>query len=179
MQKVLDFFKTQYGKILIATISTVLGAIGWDYIKIKTDPNATKPEIIIVIPGGDEPLPVIGAAADTPRVGMIRIRVRAASQMADEQGWKGAAGFIKAWRAVSKVKDDDIAAAAIKAGFQPPAIGELGDGTFLKKLIEWFSDPANQEKIIAFIKLIITLAMAFATNDLPGNWPAALASWNA
>jgi hypothetical protein len=102
---------------------------------------------------------IIVGAADTPRIGLLRLRVRAASELAKEQGWTGAAGWVKAFRCCQKVTDEQIVGCAIQAGFNPPA-GAPGD--LIRQLIEWITDPANQEKIMKLIEFIMKLAVLFA-----------------
>ena len=60
---------------------------------------------IIIVPPVEtlDPVNVKGTVATTSassssQVGMIRIRVRAAKALADQQGWSGPAGFVKADR---------------------------------------------------------------------------------
>lgn len=150
-------------KWLIPVVSLVLGAVGAAVgvkFTVKSDPAVTTPEVIIILPES-EPAPFVMGAADSPRLGLLRLRVRAASKLAEEQGWTGAAGFVKAFRCCQKVTDDQIVGCAIQAGFDPgPGVGAPGD--FLRKLIEWISDPANQERIMKLIEFIMKLAVLFA-----------------
>lgn len=167
----MDWFKKNWKTLLplVTVLASVVGGILGVKLTIKTDPDVKTPEVVVIFPEGTDPIPVqgvVGGPLDALRDGMLRIRVRAASEFADEQGWKGAAGWVRAWRAVAKVKNEDVKAAAIKAGFVEP-VGALGDGEIFKALIAWFSDPANQEKIKAFIKFLIEMAMLFAH---AGDW---------
>lgn len=164
---------------LIVAIAAFISApismlIGVNFI-VKQDPNVTKPEIHIIIPGGGDEVVqgVVGAPGDSFKVGFTRIRVRAATALAEEQGWEGVRGWVKAFSACCKVTDQQIIGCAIKAGFQPPA-GELGDGSILKNLFEWLSNPENQAKIKELIKFFMSLALLFAqTNPID---PPAFAS---
>lgn len=142
----------------VATILTIALAFAGIKFTTRTDPNATQPEIIVVIPGGEDAAPpVVGAAG--PR-GFDRnffplARVHAARELAKRDG----TGFVKAFSKIRKITDADIAAAAIQAGVP---VGELGDGTLLKRIVEWFMDPANQEKIKQLIEFLIEMAKLFA-----------------
>lgn len=155
MKKVFDWLKANWQFVTI--IAAIGGAAIGVKFTLKKDPNATQPEVIIVIPENDQPF-VMGAA-DTPRLGLLRLRVRAASALAKEQGWDGAAGWVKAFRCCQKVTDEQIVGSAIQAGFNPP-VGAPGD--LIRQLIEWITDPANQEKIMRLIEFIIKLAVSFA-----------------
>ena len=68
--------------------------------------------------------------------------------------------------------------AVIEAGVSKDVYGAFGDGGFIKKVIDFLSDPANQEKIQAIVKFLVSMAMLFASNDVPGDWSAALTAWN-
>lgn len=99
-------------------------------------------------------------------------RVKAANQLSRDKSMS----FVEAYDKVRKVPDADIEAAAKKAGIEP-AQG-LGDGSVLKKIIDWFSDPDNQAKLKALIEFIMALAMSFAQADPAATWSCSLSHWH-
>lgn len=106
-------------------------------------------------------------------------RRKAASQLAEDEG----ISMFKAMRCIRNAEDatpEELAmasgkpaesfkdglyvAAAVAAGYAGeavvvggPAVGALFDG----KIIEWLMDPANQEKLFAFIQFIMKIAVLF------------------
>lgn len=150
MKSILEWVTSN--KALITLILTIVAGFSSGYVQVKKDPNATQPTVIIVIPENEVPNVVGGPVVD--RLSLIKIRVHAATALAESKG----VSWVTAFRATQKVTADEIAACAIKAGCP---VQDLGDGQFLKNLLAWFQDPANQEKMIAFIKFIVQLAALF------------------
>lgn len=151
MKATLDWLKVN--KALTTLILTVLAGLSSGYVKVQTGPSDAQPHVIIVVPGEDE-VPNVSRGPVADRVGLARLRVAAATELAKEQK----VSWVKAFVAVSKVKHDDIVACAINAGCP---VQDLGDGQFLKNIIDWLLDPANQEKLMKFIQFIMQLAIMF------------------
>jgi len=144
MQKVIKFLNDN--KVWLTLIATFLTAVTSVGIQFKTDPNATQPQIVIVVPDSSSDQNLVLGTATPGKLEMIRIKVKAASELSKKEG----VSFVKAFTAVSKVKDEDVVACAIKAGFPTQANGEI-----IKALFAWFLDPANQEKIKVFIEFVM------------------------
>lgn len=173
---------------LLIVIGTVIGsALGtWLGVKISVtgDPNATKPEIHIILPesdGGDSVKPVQGVSAVArEKTAVNKLLTLRARRLAIDQLVK-AHGLTRdeAAKRVNAIPESAIAQAAIESGIPQAIYGQFGDGTFLKNLLDWLSDPANQAKIQAMIEFIIRMALLFADAGQPGQHVAALRSWTA
>lgn len=151
MQKIYDWIKAN--KVFITIIATLITAVTSVTVQIKGDPNAKNPSIIVVVPESPPDNVSLGKP-DPTRIELLKIRIHAATQLAKSEK----VSWSKAFQAVNKVKTEDLVACAIKAGFPE---GAIGDGTMLQKLVAWFLDPANQEKIKMFIEFLAELGKMF------------------
>lgn len=149
MKSALEWIKSN--KALVTLILTIVAGLSSGYVQVKKDPNATQPTVIIVVP--EEGEKVFGGPV-TERIGLLRVRIAAATELAKAKN----VDWVKAFRATQKVSNDEIIACAIKAGCP---VEDLGDGQLLKRIVEWFLDPANQEKIMKFIAFVVQLAALF------------------
>jgi len=150
MQKIYAWIKSN--KMLITVVTTLIATLANISITLRSDPDVTKPTIVIIVP--EDVQPAQGIRDRESKIQMLRIRAEAAVKLSKEKN----VSLSKALSAVLKVSDEEIYACAIKAGFP---VQDLGDGEFLKKLFAWFLDPANQEKIMKFIAFIMQLAAVF------------------
>ncbi len=174
MQRIKDWLKANWKSVSLASAiaSMILAQFG---IMLKATPE----NVTIVIPIDDEPTVLQGAAEGKIVQGRLfnkyfytLARVKAASQLARDK----ATTFVEAYEKIRKVPDAEIEVAAKKAGIDP-AQG-LGDGTLLKKIIDWFSDPENQAKLKALIEFIIAMALMFAQAAPEASWACSLSHWN-
>lgn len=166
-----DFWnKLMSNKLALAVIATLITSA--THLKISMSQNANgQTQVTIILPDGTvdtvDPsnpnafLSKSGASgaiggADGIRLQFLRFKVRVAVQMSQEQKIP----FLQAFGMCNKVTQAHFAEMAIKAGCPPEAIG---DGTFLKNIFAWISDPANQEKVKQLIKFFMELALAFKT----------------
>lgn len=169
----------------IATLATILiGAFG-SYLgvtlTVKADPNATKPEIHIVIPAseGSDITPIQGVQATAREKSVVNSLItNHARRLAVRELMKNGMARDEAFRRVNSIPESAVAQAVIDAGVSKDVYGAFGDGGFLKKVIDFISDPANQEKIKAIVAFLVQMAMLFASADSPGDWPAALTAWS-
>lgn len=174
---------------MLVIIGTIIGsALGtWLGVKftIKADPNATGPEIHIVLPetdGGDSELNTfLGVqAVNREKTGVnkllsVRARMWAVDGLVKENGLTRS----EARRRVNAIPESAIAQAVKEAGVPVEVYGDFGDGTLLKKIIDWLGDPANQAKLKAIIETIMRLALLFANADNPAMHVIALKHWTA
>lgn len=174
MQSIKDWLKknTATLKVISAIAAVVLAQFGIQFV--LTPENVT---VIIPIEGGSPA--IVEAAGPGPVQGRLfdryfytLARVKAAEQLKRDQK----IGFVEAYSKCRKVADTDIDAFALKAGITPSE--GLGDGTLLKKIIDWFSNPENQAKLKALIEFIIAMVMMFAQADPAATWATSLAHWN-
>lgn len=86
---------------------------------------------------------------------LARARVAAARMIVKQKG----VSFATAWAATAKVPSANIVAHVVES--DPESFGQLGDGTRLKAIIDWLSDPANQEKLMKIAEFIFKMAMMF------------------
>jgi hypothetical protein len=151
MSKLLEWLKSN--KALVTVILSIVAGFSSGYVKVTKDPNATQPTVIIVVPE-ENAGPVAFGGPISDRLGLLKIRVHAATELAKAKN----VDWVKAFRATQKVSADDIAACALKAGCP---VEDIGDGQFIKRIVEWFLDPANQEKIMKFIAFVMQMAALF------------------
>jgi hypothetical protein len=71
----------------------------------------------------------------------------------------------EAWRRINSIPESAVAQAVIEAGVPKDVYGAFGDGTILRRIIEWLSDPANQEKLKAIVEFLMKMALLFAHSD--------------
>lgn len=173
MQRIKDWLKKNTGtfKVLAAIAAIVLAQYG---IQLVVTPE----NVTVIIPlDGDEPAIVEGPG---PRVVQGKLfdryfytlaRVKAAEQLKKDQR----IGFVEAYSKCRKVADKDIDAFALKAGITPSE--GLGDGTLLKKIIDWFSNPDNQAKLKALIEFILAMVLMFAQAGPEATWATSLSQW--
>lgn len=151
-------FIRKYGALLViagSILSSILAALGaaWT-VKVTTDPNVSKPEIHIVLPasdsGGDNLPNISQGRGGLHPLFIARVRAGVIKKLM-ESGEKPRVAIQKA----HLVSVEKIATIALTV--DPEIMGKIGDGTLVKNLIEWLSDPANQEKLIAIINFIMQL----------------------
>lgn len=173
MQSIKDWLKKYQGplKVFAAIATVVLAQFGVQLV--ITPQNVT---VNIPIDGGE---PAIVESAG-PRVAQGRLfdryfytlaRVNAAEQLKKDQR----IGFVEAYSKCRKVSDTDIDAFAVKAGITPSE--GLGDGTLLKKIFDWFSNPENQAKLKALIDFILAMVLMFAQAAPEATWATSLSQW--
>lgn len=129
----------------IVTIITIAAAFAG--IKITQTDNG----VVIVFPEEVAPVQAVQGPGGLNRNFYPIARTFAARELAKRER----ISFVQAFAKVRKVTDADIASAAVEAGVP---VGDLGDGTFLKKIVEWFQNPENIAKLMALIELILKLA---------------------
>lgn len=168
-----EWFLLHWKKLI--PVATLL--LGWFVgIKLTVKPGApdSKPEIVIIIPAEDPTDPFFQAQA---RGGFHPFfynlaRVHAAQAYRKEKG----GSFAAAWAKMRRIKNSDIDGAAIQAEIP---VGELGDGSILKKIVDWFTDPANQAKLKALIQFLLEMALLFGDAQASGPWASSLFAWSA
>ena len=167
----MDWLKSNWK--FVALILTVVASAFGVKLTTTTSPNVSGPEVHIILPEAGGELNVMQGPGDRVRDFRPVLKVRCAIVLAKEKNIPLREAITKVFKSV---KDEHIVAGFESEGFQ--AAKAIVDGTFLKNLIDWLSDPANQEKIMAVIKFILMLA-ALVHNDVPPdlNWPASLVSW--
>jgi hypothetical protein len=152
---------------LFTVFASVIGAAIGVKLTVKTDPNATQPEIHVVIPAaeGGDVSPVQGVQAfareRSPVNSLVSLRSR---RLAVAELQKSGMDRAEAWRRVNAIPESAVAQAVIEAGVPKEVYGAFGDGTILKRIIEWLSDPANQERIQAIVAFLIKMALLFAAD---------------
>lgn len=160
-------------KKLVPIAALVLGYFVGVKLTVRSGPPDSQPEIVIIIPGEDPAAPFVQAQRGGGHPVFYNLaRVHAARAY---QAHKGGS-FVSAWQKIRKISNADIDGASIQAGIP---VGELGDGTLLKKIIDWFSDPANQAKLKALIQFLLEMALLFGDAQARGSWSSSLLAWAA
>lgn len=147
---------------LLTIAGMVLTSFGIVKFTVKQN-TGQEPEIIFIVnstmPDGPQELLHKGNPVVVERKSVLhplflaRCKVLAARELAKEKQIR----FIDAYKAVDKVETDKIAAYAMDI----VDINAVGTDGPIKRLVDWLSDPANQEKIKSIIAFIMGLAVLF------------------
>jgi len=128
------------------------------YVEFRRDANAKN--VVIILPDDLSEIQSNVSQGAAEREGILhkvftqRARRMALEMYLKEKGDYSPKAVAEGVAKVRKVTDSDITLMAEQAKIP---VAALGGGSLLKSIIEWLSDPANQEKLIQLAKLILAL----------------------